>query len=334
VVPVVVERRGYQGSVVLTAEGLPGGVQLTGAAIPAGSDGALVTIQRDGSAGDAAITHWRGRGEDGRERAVVLKGHPLERLQPWLATEFAMAPTATKAADFQVDWRGLPVDAGLVLAGKLVLPVKLTRPATSPVVRLGLVTSQLPPLLNNQPDPNRTLRAEKPVELGDKVAEGDLTVLVPPQLTSPVYDVTVQADFLAADKKTILATAYAPVRRMAVRIPLVVQLEGPSRLEAKLDPKTGTTFKLKGKVERREGLIGDVTVSLAGLPAGGRANPVTVKTGATEFALEVVLPPNGPVGEVKGLTLFGTAAPDSKQPNVRVRSRDVEVTLVIQPAVK
>jgi hypothetical protein len=332
VVPVVIERRGYQGSVSLSADGLPGGIHLDNVTIPAGADGTLATISRDESSADTAITHWRGRGENGVERPVVLRGHALERLQPWLATELAVAPAATKAADFEIDWRGLSADAALVPAGKFVLPVKLTRPAMNSVVRLGLVTSQLPPLVNNQPDPNRTLRPEKVVELGDKVAEGDFTVLVPPQLTSPVYDVTVQAELLSADKKTVLATAFAPVRRLAVRMPFTVQLEGPSRIQAKLDPKTGTTFKIKGKVERREGVTGDVVINLAGLPAGGRANAVTVKTGTTDFALDVVLPLNVPVGEVKGVTLFGTAAPDPKQPNVRVRGRDLDLTLVVQPA--
>ncbi len=329
VIPVWVERRGYQGSIALSAEGLPAGVKLEGGDIPPEADGALVTVRRGEAPADAAITHWRGRGTDGREHAVVLKGHPLEQLQPWLAREIAVAPTTARAADFQVDWRGLPADVGLVPAGRLVLPVKLTRPATNTVVRLGLLTSQLPPLVNNRPDPNQALRPEKAVELAAKVTDGELAVLVPPQLTAPVYDVTVQAELLAADKKTVLAVAYAPVRRFLVRMPLVVQLEGAGRIEAKRDPKTGTAFRIKGKVERREGLSGDVALSITGLPAGGRANPVTVKAGATTFAFNVILPPNVAPGEVNGLKLFGTAAPDPKKPNVRVRSREVAVMLVV-----
>jgi hypothetical protein len=329
VIPVWVERRGYQGSITLSAEGLPAGVKLEGGDIPPEADGTLVTVRRGETPTDAAITHWRGRGSDGREHAVLLKGHPLEQLQPWLAEEIAVAPTSARAAEFQVEWRGLPADTGLVPAGRLVLPVKLTRPATNAVVRLGLLTSQLPPLVNNQPDPNQALRPEKAVELAAKVTDGELAVLVPPQLTAPVYDVTVQAELLAADKKTVLAVAYAPVRRLAVRMPLVVQLEGAERIGAKRDPKTGTTFHIKGKVERREGLSGDVALSLTGLPAGGRADPVTVKAGATTFTLNVVLPPNVAPGEVHGLKLFGTAAPDPKKPNVRIRSREVAVTLVV-----
>jgi hypothetical protein len=281
---------------------------------------------------DAAIMSWRGHGEDGEEQPVLVRGDPLERVQPWLATELAVAPSAVRAADFQVEWRGLPDEAGLVPAGKLVLPVKLTRPASEAVVRLGLVTSQLSPLVNNQPDPNQTLRAEKPVELPAKVLEGDITVLVPPQLTAPIYDVTVQAELLTPDKKTVLATSFAPVRRLALRMPLLVEVEGADRIEATLDPKTGANVEIKGKIERREGLAGDVTVSLTGLPAGAKADPVTVKMGTTEYSLRLVLPPTVPPGEAQGVKLFATGTPDAKQPNLRIKSRDVELTLVLNAA--
>jgi hypothetical protein len=43
-----------------------------------------------------------------------------------------------------------------------------------------------------------------------------------------------------------------------------------------------------------------------------------------------VLPPNVPVGEIKGLKVGASAAPDPKQPAQRVKSRDVEVTLVVK----
>ncbi len=101
---------------------------------------------------------------------MSVKGHPLETLQPWLASEIAVRPDLGQGAEFQIDWRNLPADAGLVPAGKLALPVKVTRPeATRSPVRLTLLTSQSPPLVNDQPDPNRTIRAEQPIELpGDR----------------------------------------------------------------------------------------------------------------------------------------------------------------------
>jgi hypothetical protein len=330
VIPVLIERGGYEGRVELSAEGLPAGVRLEGADIPEGADGALVTVQRGAAATGAVITHWHGRAADGEERAVTIKGHPLERLQPWLATELALAATTAKAADLQIDWRGLPADAGLVPASKLPLPVKVTKPAGNGVVRLSLLTSRRPPLVNGQPDPNQSLRLEKPVELPAAATDGNLTVLVPPQLPGPVYDVTVEAELLAPDKKTVLAVAYAPVRRMVVRHQVVVRLDGPNRIESVVDPRKGATVKLQGQVERREGLAGDVILTLTGLPAGASAAAVTVKAGSTAFALNLVLPPGLPAGEISGLKLSGTATPDAKQPNIRVRSRDVELTLVVK----
>jgi hypothetical protein len=330
VIPVLLERRGYQGAIELLSDGLPPGVKVEGNRIEPGAEGTLVTIHR-GSSADAVLTHWQGRGDDKRERAVIVADSPLERLQPWLATELPLAPTKAKAADFQIDWRALPADAGLVLAGKRSLPVKLTRPATADVVRLTLLTSQSIPLVNGLPDPIRALRSEKPVELAAKVIEGDLMVLVPAELASSNYDVAVRADLLGPDKKTVLATAYTPVRRMAVRLPLIVRIDG-TRFEAKSNPKTSTIVKLKGKVERREGLTGDVALTLTGLPAGASAAPITVKAGVTDFTFDVVLPTNVPPGETKGIKVFGTAVADPKLPAIRVRSRDVDLTLVVLTA--
>ncbi len=333
VVPVLVERHGYAGSITLSADQLPRGVKLEGTTIPSGAGGTLVTVVRDAAPSEAVIATWRGRGEDGQEQAVVVKGHPLEQLQPWLATELPVAPTAAQAAEFQVDWRGLPADAGLVPAAKLALPVKLTRPKTPSVARLSLLISQPPPLTNNQPDPNKALRQEKPVEVAANAVDGDVTLLLPGELTAPSYDVTVEADLLAADKRTVLATAFAPVKRLPVRQSLILTLEAGGRFEAKLDPKMGATVPVKGKVERREGLTGDVTVALTGLPPGARADAVTVKAAATDFTVNVVLTPSVPAGELMGLRLSATAA-GAKQPNVRVRSRDVEITLVVRAPAK
>jgi hypothetical protein len=327
VVPVQVERRGYQGQIELAAKA-PDGVSVSGAVIPEEADGALVTLERGEVAFDAAVMNWRGRGADG-EQAVFLKGHPLERLQPWLATEIALAPTGAKAANFQVDWRDLPVDAALIPGSKLVLPIKCVRSNPKTLVRLTLLTSQLTPMLNNQPDPNKAIRQEKPVEIAANVANGDVTALAPVGLLGSSYDVTIQAELLAADKK-VLASAFAPVRRMAVRLPLIVKLEGPTRIEGEQDGKKGTVVKIQGKVERLAGMKTEVALALTGLPAGAKAEAVTLKADATDFVVNVTIPPTVPAGEINGVKLSGSFAPNPKQPAVRIRSRDVEVTLVLK----
>jgi hypothetical protein len=332
VIPVLVERKSYQGKIDLAAN-LPPGVTVSGATVPDGAEGTLLSLERGTADFDAVIMKWRGKAADGTEQVAVVKGHPLEDLQPWLATEVAVATSITKASDFAIDWKSLAADAKLIPGTKLTLPVKTTRLDEKTTVRLTLLTSQVLPFTNNQPDPNKALRQEKPIELPAKVTDSEVVVLVPPTLPGPVYDVTVQAELLGANKK-VLATAFAPVRRMNVHIPVVVKLIGPDRIEAPLDAKKGTTFKIVGKIERDIGLKADVTLKLTGLPGGIKANDVIVKADATDFTFTVTLPPNIAAGEIKGLKLTGSFAPDAKQPNIRVNSRDVGVTLVVQAPAK
>ena len=56
-----------------------------------------------------------------------------------------------------------------------------------------------------------------------------------------------------------------------------------------------------------------------------------MKAGTTPFTVNVVLPVGVPSGEITDLKLFATAP---VQPNVLVRSRDVDLTLVVQPSGK
>jgi hypothetical protein len=334
VLRMLAERRGYEKGITLSAEGLPPGTAVEGTTIPPGASGALVTVRAAAPLAVAAITRWKGKGEDGQEHTIAVKDHPLAAVQPWFATEVPLASTAQKAADFPIDWNGLAADAGIVPAKNLVLAVKVPRPPGKTLVKLELLTSQAEGAFGPPVDPNLLLRVAAPAELAANVTEGALTVVVPPDLKSSVYDVAVRAEFLPPDRRTVLAVAYTPVRRMAVRMPLIVSLTGPPQVEAKQDPKMGNTIPLKGKIERREGLAADVVLTLTGFPPGARADAVTVKAGSTDFTLPLILPPNLPPGEYKGLRLAGTAVPDPKQPNIRITSRAVELALLLRPAGK
>ncbi len=325
-VPVFVERRGSKGPIVLSAEGLPPGSKLENTIIPPGSDGTLINVSLS-TGGNATISNWKGRGDTGIERPVVQRGHALEKLQPWLASELAIAATNEKLESFSIDWRNFAADAGLPPAGKLSLPVSVKRPDPATPVRLTLLSSQAAPILNNQPNPNAAIRVESAIELGAKVGDGDMPLLVPADLPADSYQLAVQAEILTADKRTVLATVYTPVRSFAVKLPVLIKVESPPHLEATLDPKAGATIEVVGRVERQYGFFGDVELTLTGLPAGVRADAVTVKTFQSKFVMKIVLPPNAAAGEIKGLKLNASAAPDAKLPAVRVRSRDVELTL-------
>ncbi|QDU30885.1 hypothetical protein ETAA8_60340 [Anatilimnocola aggregata] len=332
VFPLWVDRRGTTGPIEITAHGLPPGVTLPTTVIPAESDGTLVTLSADGSEvsaeQQATITRWQGTAGD-RKRTVVVRNHPLEVLQPWLAEEIALARASASADAFTIDWREFPESAVLQPTVKLPLPIKLTRNEDKTAVRLSLLTSQSVTLVNKQPDPRSTLRVERAVELGAKLNDGDLTLLVPAELAGHAYDLAVQAELLSADKQKVLATAFTPVRRLPVQLPIEVQLASGPVMEVKLELQKGGTHKIDGKIKRSAGSSGDVVVSIAGLPAGVRAAPITLKADATDFVLEVVFPAAQPVGELAGLSLSATITPDPKQANVRVKSRDVELKLQV-----
>lgn len=330
VVPVYAERDGYQGPIDIVTGALPAGVAATAIQIPTDSDGTLVTLQRADAAAEVLLASWKGKAATGEERPVWIKAHPLERLQPWLAWEIAVAPTTAAASTFAVDFKDLPADAALLPGQKLALPVKFFRPNTDSVVRLTLLTNQAPPLTNGQPDVNKQLRAEAAVEVPAANVESAISLLIPAELPRTYYDASIQAELLSSNKQTVLATSFTPVRRFNVKHQLAVQIANP-KIEATLDKAAVVMVKLDGKIERREGLTGDVIVTLAGLPPGLSAPAVTVKADAVDFSILVAVPVNARPGETKGLTLFATAA-DPKQPNIRLRSRDVELTLNVTPA--
>ncbi len=335
VVPVFVDRRGYVGEIGLVVVHQPGLMGFEWMAISPDADGTLVTITAgDFTATDTGVAIFAGRGTDGSLREVTIKGHPLERLQPWLASELTVGPTSAKAADFAIEWKNLPADAGLSPAGKLTLPVTVKRLDPAAPVRLVLLTSQNPPLVNNQPDLNRTIRPDKPAnELAAKVSDSEMSLLVPPELPADAYQIAVQAELLSADKQKVLATAVTPVRNFPVKLPVAIKADAP-KIEAKLDAKTGAMIEVKGTAERLNGFTGDIQVSLAGLPVGVPVPaPVTLKAAETQFVVKLTFPPTTPPGEAK-LKLSASVVSDPKQPNIRVKGRDVEVTLNVIPPPK
>jgi hypothetical protein len=323
VMPVYVERKGELGRIDLLLPGL----KPDRAAITPDADGTLLTLT--GTTAEASIQALLGRNESHLERPVFVKGHPLEKSQPWLAAELAVAPSTAKATDFAVEWRGLPDTAGLVPALRLALPVRVARLDPAAPVRLTLLTSQMPPLVNNQPDLNRTIRPEKPVELGAKISDGEIVAILPADLPAASYEIAIQAELLSADKQRVLATAFTPVKKLPVRMPIAVKLRSPPKIEAKLDPKVATNVEIKGEIVRSEGYTGDAAVTLTGLPPGVAPPNVVVKANETAFAINLMLPPSLAAGEA-ALKLSANGATDPKQPGVRVKSRDVNVILVVK----
>lgn len=328
VFPVLVERKGYIGPIELKASGLPTGVKLDGLTIPAGAEGTLVTVMAGNQPFDAAQVFWQGAG-GGMDRPVLLKGHLMERLQPWMAGEFAVSSRSQAGAPLQVEWKDPKPGEALVPGKKISLPIAVKNAENASSVRLTLVTGQsVATVAKNQPDPARSIRVEKPIELPAKTDTGELVVIVPNELSAEVYDIAIRAESLAADKKTVLSTAVTSVRRLPVRFAFTLQLEGPPRRDA----KRGTTIELMGKLARSEGFANEVLLAVTGLPAGVKVEPLTVKEGSSDFRLTIALPATVPLGEIKGIKLSGSYVPDPKVPTQRIRGRDIELSFNVLDA--
>ncbi|HZK79844.1 MAG TPA: hypothetical protein VFC46_02230, partial [Humisphaera sp.] len=154
----------------------------------------------------------------------------------------------------------------------------------------------------------------------------DVTLLIPADLPVGDYDLAFRAEMLSRDGQRVMATRYTSVKRMNAISPVLVQLDGPRRIEATVDPKTGATVKWSGRIERHEGATGDVVVALEGLPKGVLDTKVTVPADKTEWKLELKIPPTVEVGETAGIKLFATIKADPKVDGL-ARSPNVELAL-------
>ena len=340
-IEVRVNRQGYQGAIELTVVGLPAGVEVTSKMIAAGSRRGLVKI----TAGDAKPVHGlisiRGRATDVDPplwRTAELAENPISKLQPWLRGELAVAvgpPTpislSWQIADPQVLLRGMP----------LTVQAQLTRrEGVQGDVRLRLQTTQIMPRKKVKKDKkdvmvddlDRAIRlANTPLLSGD-TKQAELQLLVPTDLADRDWGLTLVAELLSADKKTVVQSVPAEVFSVQTRSPLTVELASEAKIEAKAGD--GETGRFAGKIVRASGFDHPVTVTLAALPKEYPAPKVVVAGDKDEFSLSVRFPYGTKAGELKNVKLFATAAPVDKKENLLVRSNELTVELKVVPGEK
>jgi hypothetical protein len=156
--------------------------------------------------------------------------------------------------------------------------------------------------------------------------EVEFPLFVPAELPEIPQQIAFKAELLKSPGGAVEAVAYTPVHEFQVVNPLAVKLNEPAPI--KLEPKTGATLELAGKVERLEGAVGEVTLTLTGLPPGVAAPaPVAVKSGAVDFKIALKFPPNLKPGDYPGLKISATGKPFGP---LQVRS-ETAVTLKVLP---
>jgi hypothetical protein len=340
VVEVDIERRGHTGPIRLALEGLPPGIQAQGLDVPAGANGALLTFTGAGATPGNALTSLRGTGPDAKSPIAQIareRTHPLRTLQPWLAEELAVALTPKEKIAFTAEWGDVPANTQLVAGSTFKVPLKFTPPKEEHGgVRFYLVSSHRPARVNGQPDINQSLRKDQGpfLELAAGKPQGEFVVLLPATLPSVPQDIAFRADLLSKDRARVIAQTYTPVRRFSILNPLAVK-PASTQLAATLDAKTGAEVKLTGKVERRGGFKGDVTVTLTGVPPGIAVPSAVVKADQTDFQLGLKFPGTFKTAEIGPLEVVATGRYSPQSPLLnRSEPVAVRVKLTLPPAAK
>lgn len=223
VLQVAVERQSYGGPIKLEIAGLPETIQVQGLDIAAGASQGLLTLTAPPGVNGAGLIRITGRGADAAAslvrtvRGPALPGSPLA---PYSRDELAWGVSA--ALPITVAWTS---PDSLTQGVTVPAAVQLTRAAgTQGGIRLRLLTTQ--PAVkktikeNNMDkvvdDLDRMLRLEADVVAPAESTQAEVKVFVPADLPTTAWDASLVAELLSPDGKSVVATAYTPVRRFTV----------------------------------------------------------------------------------------------------------------------
>ena len=110
--------------------------------------------------------------------------------------------------------------------------------------------------------------------------EAQFKLNIKPEATLGLSSIALVAKGKIADKDTIIQT---PAVTLEVVAPLALELATPGPIEI----KSGESAEIRGKLLRKGSLKAPVTIKLDNLPAGTKAEPVTVEADKEEFTLSL-----------------------------------------------
>lgn len=162
-------------------------------------------------------------------------------------------------------------------------------------------------------------------------SQAEFGIIIPPTLEMPSCDLSVKAEVLSLDSRTVLAEVYSPVRRLEIINPLGISPADKLEASAPVEDGKATTVTVSGTIVRRNGFAGDVTVTVEGQPAGVAAPRVVLRPDTETFELKLSFPATFKPGTISGIRLTVSGPPDSKQAGIVVKN-DVPVTVTLLPA--
>ncbi|WP_422930415.1 hypothetical protein [Singulisphaera sp. PoT] len=265
---------GYAGPIQLSVANPPAGLTFRPGTIAAGQNVGVLSLS---SAADAAFPLSKldvvGKGPGTPEIVVSAIKHVAFAKQGELPTNtltqlgLPAVPADPEVVGFEIPSTPIEVVHGYGAN----IPVKLQRQAGADAA-LAVTTLPLPPGL--------TVPA---ANLAEKVAEGNVPANAAVEL--PLGPMTIglvaKGKFANFDK-----TFHLPAVTLDIVRPAAIELAAPA-----LELKAGATFELKGKVVRKAPFAEPVTVKVQGLPAGLKADPVTLPPDKADFVVPVIADP-------------------------------------------
>ena len=275
-VGVEVTRQGHDGPITLTLANPPPGLTVRPGRVNAGQTVGALTISATPEASfEIANLNLIGEGQGaggtitvGASKSIVfaLQGN----LTTNAVTQEGLPAATASPTPITLETPATPVE--VVHGYGASVPVKAARSAGTEDVALTFGTLPLPA--------GFALAAST---IAAKANEGNATINAAPEapLGPSVIALTAKGPIGGKER-----TLDAPAVTLEVVRPAAIELAMPST-----EIKAGETIEVKGKVHRRGPFKEPVTVKLDALPAGLKADPVTVPPDQSEFTLKVVADP-------------------------------------------
>ena len=270
-VPVTVVRQGYNGPITLAVDNLPAGLTVRPGTV---HDGQLVGTFSISAAADAnvgpttleVVGTAQGPGGPIKVRAEKLVVFAQQGPVPVnFRTQVGLAASTARPGSVSLD---APAAVEIAHGVGGPIPIKVAR---KPGQDAAMTVKPLPL-------PPGVAFADQPIP--EKVGEANLNVGVALEAPLGSYTIALNATGKFGGKDE---TNAVPAITLNVVRPASLALAAPS-----VEIKAGGTIEVKGTVARKAPFNEPVTVRVDGLPAGLKAEPVTVAPGAGEFTLKVV----------------------------------------------
>lgn len=261
--------KGYAGPIRLELVNPPTGVKARAGLITAGSTSGVISIQLDAGAKLAPqFLKIIGKGDGGLTATAVSEITFASQgpLPVNVVSQNGFMASSAEAAPIGLDVAESVVEIPQGFSGNF--PLKLTRgTGGEPAVDLTLIS----------PPKGLALAANK---VAEKAAEFNcvLNSAIDTPLGEHVIGLTAKGKLAGADR-----VVDSPVIRLNVVPPIV--LEGVAK---ETSVKPGQTVELKAKLTRKPSAKTEVTVTVEGLPAGVKAEPVKVAPETSDFTLKLV----------------------------------------------